>query len=151
VTAPRRLSLILLVALAVVLAAAVALAGPAAARTSAVHRFAVGSPGLQSALRIAHAHWRTDPCGGSVSVAAGPYAHPAQNGDCQIALNPAVRFDWPKLCTVVMHEVGHLVGHPHDRRPGHLMSPYYSGPAPECRVTPRGGASPRRATARRAG
>ncbi len=125
------------------LVASSAVAGPAA-------RFAVGSSALEQAERIARDHWGTDACGGSVALrwvrqdadinalstwttaSPDPYADPSDNRDCSIALNPAAHFDWPKLCTVIVHEYGHLTGHDHDRRPGRLMSEVYTTPLEQC-------------------
>jgi hypothetical protein len=139
------------------------LAGMAVAGTpSAASRFAVGSPGLTVAQNIAVAHWGWSPCAGQVSIVwkrqsadinamsvwstlgVDAYADPQDNQDCQIELNPAATWDWPKLCTVVVHEYGHLSGHDHDARPGRLMSAIYTTPIPECATV-----EPRPATASR--
>jgi hypothetical protein len=139
------------------------LAGAALAGTrGAASRFAVGSPGLSLAQSLAVARWGWSPCGGDVRISwkrqagdinamsvwstlgADPYADPQHNQDCEIELNPAATWDWPKLCTVVVHEYGHLTGHDHDDHPGRLMSPIYTTPAPECVTT----AEPRATTAR---
>jgi hypothetical protein len=149
---------------ALVLAAIISccLAGLAMAKTrSASSRFAIGSPSVQKAQTLAVAHWGWAPCGGQVSIVwrrqagdinamsvwttAGtdPYADPADNQDCVIELNPVASWSWPKLCTVIVHEYGHLTGHDHDPRTGRLMSPLYTTPLPECAT-----AEPRRASSR---
>lgn len=153
-------------AIAVLAPAAVAQA-PAAPSV----RFAVGSPALEAAQAIARAHWGVDPCGGDVAIAWVPleryvnalsswtvqasdaYAAPELNRDCRIDLSTRMAFAWPKLCTVVVHEYGHLAGRRHDDAPGRLMSAVYERPIPEClpQAQRRATASLRRASSRRAG
>jgi hypothetical protein len=136
-----RLLLSFLVALALLPAAAQAdvtlpqLPVPASdALTTAAHGLAV-------------AHWGVDPCGGQVTVTwahmgAGINArsqwmsydihNPATYSQCSITYNLDVDWDWPKLCTVIEHELGHLSGHDHVNDPHDVMSPYYVYPTPEC-------------------
>jgi hypothetical protein len=136
-----RLLVSALVALALLPAAAQADVGvpelpvPAAdALTSTAHGLAV-------------ARWGVDPCGGQVSVTwahmgAGINArsqwmstdihNPATYTQCSITYNLDVDWDWPKLCTVIEHELGHLAGHEHVDDPHDVMSPYYVYPSPEC-------------------
>ena len=108
---------------------------PAAdALTSAAHGLAV-------------ARWGVEPCGGQVAVAwshmgAGINArsqwmsvdihNPATYSQCSITYNLDVDWDWPKLCTVIEHELGHLAGHEHVDDPHDVMSPYYVFPTVEC-------------------
>jgi hypothetical protein len=159
---------LLLAALLSCLPAAVAVAATGA--RPATTRFAVGSPAVATAQQVARAHWGSDPCGGAVDIVwkrqagdvnavslwstatTAPYADPADNSDCEIDLNSAAAWDWPKLCTVIVHEYGHLTGHDHDPRAGRLMSAVYATPLAECRSTaePRGVASRARASASRA-
>jgi hypothetical protein len=169
VVLPSRIVLAVVVgALAVAgLLSATAVAGPAT-------RFAPASPtspAIAQAEQIARAYWGSDPCSGAVDVrwvrqapdinalstwatpATDPYGDPDANTDCTIDLNPAATFDWPKFCTVLVHEFGHLTGHDHDPRPGRLMSELYTTPLAQC-TTPtarRGAGSRRLATARRSG
>jgi Matrixin len=96
---------------------------------------------------LAVARWGVDPCGGQVSVTwahmgAGINArsqwmstdihNPATYTQCSITYNLDVDWDWPKLCTVIEHELGHLAGHEHVDDPHDVMSPYYVYPSPEC-------------------
>lgn len=113
--------------------------------------FAVGSAPMQQAERLAVRHWGATVCGGSVDVkwttldadvnatsswlatdSNAPFADPAHNTLCEVDLNSTQTFDWPKFCTVVIHEFGHLTGHPHSDNANDVMSAYYSTPAPEC-------------------
>jgi hypothetical protein len=136
-----RLLLSFLVALAILPAAAQADSGlpqlpvPASdALTTAAHALAV-------------AHWGVDPCAGQVTVTwahmgAGINArstwmsydihNPATYSQCAISYNLDADWDWPKLCTVIEHELGHLAGHDHVNDPHDVMSPYYVYPTPEC-------------------
>lgn len=119
-------------------------------------RFAVGSPAFNSARDIAQAHWGTSPCSGSVDIAwvsldpdtnataawrnpTDAWNNPSQNFDCRIEFNANADYDWPKLCTVMTHEMGHLVGQPHDQNPGQLMSPIYTDPIGVCTGPEPGG------------
>jgi hypothetical protein len=102
---------------------------------------------MTTAHTLAVARWGTDPCAGQVSVSwshmgAGINARsqwmstdvhdPATYTDCAISYNLDVDWDWPKLCTVVEHELGHLSGHDHVNDPHDVMSPYYVFPSGEC-------------------
>jgi Matrixin len=131
-------------------------AGSATAR-AAVHqpvaapdvRFALGGEAMTVARDIAQQHWGTAPCGGQVEIAwaqldgetnataawrnpTDAWNNAGENFDCRIEFNAASDYDWPKLCTVMTHEMGHLVGQPHAANPGELMSPIYTDPLPAC-------------------
>jgi hypothetical protein len=105
------------------------------------------------AHQIAVEHWGgAEPCNGQVheywahlrepggrnpnatsTWATTNNADPATYHDCSIAFSYDVNWDWPKYCTIVMHEIGHLRGHDHnDTDPDDIMYPYYGTPAPEC-------------------
>ena len=113
-----------------------------------------------TAHALAVAHWGVDPCAGQVTVTwahMGPginarsqwmsydIHNPATYSQCSITYNLDVDWDWPKLCTVIEHELGHLAGHDHVDDPHDVMSPYYVYPTPECAA----GAPPRRPPRRR--
>jgi matrixin len=100
-----------------------------------------------TAHALAVAHWGADPCAGQVTVTwahmgAGINArsqwmsydvhNPATFTQCSITYNLDVDWDWPKLCTVIEHELGHLAGHEHVNDPHDVMSPYYVLPTAEC-------------------
>jgi hypothetical protein len=54
-------------------------------------------------------------------------------------LSPAWRravYDWPWLCTLVVHEYGHLAGHGHVDDPNHIMHATIERIAPECEHAP---------------
>ena len=113
------------VALLAGLAGALAFAAPAAAAPAVATDTA-----MATAADLARAQWGMDPCGGQVTVLwtilapqvnatstwsnpIGGYADPAENSGCKIEYNELAQWDWPKLCTVVVHEMGHLSGHDH--------------------------------------
>jgi hypothetical protein len=100
-----------------------------------------------SAHALAVARWGVDPCGGQVAVTwahmgAGINARstwmsidihdPSTYSQCAISYNLDIDWDWPKLCTVIEHELGHLAGHEHVNDPHDVMSPYYVFPSAEC-------------------
>lgn len=100
-----------------------------------------------SAHALAVARWGVDACGGQVTVTwahmgAGINArstwmstdahNAATYSQCAISYNLDVDWDWPKLCTVIEHELGHLAGHDHVDDDHNVMSPYYVYPTPEC-------------------
>ena len=141
-----------LVALALLLAGLSA--APAASAASA-QEFAVGSPEFQRAVGIAQAHWGTVPCQGQVHYtwqglepltnARATWSNPtdawnnvAANFDCTVVFNALTQYDFPMLCTVMAHELGHLLGRQHEARDGELMSAIYSAPLPECGGTTTG-------------
>ena len=128
---------------------------PAAAQAAG----AVPVPAADALTTAAHAlavAWGVEPCSGQVAVT---WAHmgsginarstwmsvdihnPATYSQCSIAYNLDIDWDWPKLCTVIEHELGHLAGHEHVNDPHDVMSPYYVFPSPEC-ATGQPGAQP---------
>ncbi len=124
---------------------------PAAARADDGLAPALPVPAADTLMSTAHglavARWGVEPCGGQVQVSwnhMGPGinarsqwmsvdAHdPSTYSQCSISYNLDVDWDWPKLCTVVEHELGHLSGHDHVDDPHDVMSPYYVYPSAEC-------------------
>ena len=102
---------------------------------------------MGTAHGLAVSRWGVEACGGQVGVTwahmgAGINArsqwmstdvhNPATYSQCSITYNLDVDWDWPKLCTVVEHELGHLSGHEHVNDPHNVMSPYYVYPSSEC-------------------
>src|SRR3954470_1141676 len=123
--------------------------------------YAAGSQGMQTAVALAKQHWGADPCGGNVEIVwsglasdinaqsswtnpTSAYDNPTQNGDCKVTFNPGAEYDWPKFCTVAVHEYGHLAGRPHVNSDDDVMSPYYIKPVAECKqpATPAPAAVP---------
>jgi hypothetical protein len=135
---------------------------PAAAQAAATVPVPASDALTTSAHALAVARWGADPCGGQVAVTwahmgAGINArsqwmsvdvhNPATYSQCSIAYNLDVDWDWPKLCTVIEHELGHLAGHEHVNDPHDVMSPYYVYPSAECAAAePAGAATPAPAT-----
>lgn len=101
---------------------------------------------VSHAQAISRAHWHTDPCGGRVTIgyramppvwnAESVYTtsdgNPAGFGDCSITFNAAEPWTWPRFCTVMVHEYGHLTGHPHSTDPGDVMYPLLVRIDPVC-------------------
>jgi hypothetical protein len=126
--------------------------GAAVARAATLgpeRRFPIDGPAVAASRRVAVAHWGAEPCGGQVEMVwtalpAGTNAvatwrnpfhawnAPRENFDCRIQLNANGMFDFPKLCTVITHEFGHLLGRPHTPERGQLMSAYYERPIQPC-------------------
>lgn len=135
-----------------IVCAALALAAvPAAAMADDAEPPPIPVPAADGLMTTAHglavARWGMDPCGGQVAMSwqhmgTGINARsqwmsidtndPSTFSDCSITYNLDVDWDWPKLCTVVEHELGHLSGHDHVNDPHDVMSPYYVYSAPEC-------------------
>jgi Matrixin len=153
-----RRSVLLAVAAAALLAAAptshAASPGPA-------QQWPVGGAAMQQARAIAVAHWGIDPCGGDVDVSwadlpadenadsvwTNPYqdyGDPKDNTLCSVTFNTRQDWDWGKLCTVFVHEFGHLAGYQHSADPGDVMFPYYIGTnVPACEaVSPAASQAP---------
>jgi hypothetical protein len=116
-------------------------------------QWTAGPAAMRTAKSIATATWGQAPCGGHVSVAWAPEpesvngvaswntpvpatGNPQDNTGCRIVFSSTERFTWPKFCTVVAHEYGHLLGRPHSADGPDLMSPVYRKPLPACAATP---------------
>jgi hypothetical protein len=153
--------------------AALALAALPAAAQADGEPPAIPVPAADALMATAHsyavARWGMDPCGGQLTTT---WAHmgsginarsqwmsidshdPSTYSECSITYNLDIDWDWPKLCTVVEHELGHLSGHDHVDDPHNVMSPYYVYPTAECeaatsQVTPTPESAPRSATSSR--
>ncbi|WP_445149437.1 matrixin family metalloprotease [Baekduia sp. Peel2402] len=143
----RRFLLIPLLALALLLPSVTN------AADSPATRWPVGGSTLRTALWMGSEHWGMTPCRGRVVMSwdalgsatnaqsswandVDPYLQPSFNTDCEIALSLQVDWDWQKLCTVVVHEVGHLTGHDHIDDMDDVMYATYVEPVAECLTTP---------------
>ncbi len=107
-------------------------------------RWPIGGTAFQAARQIAVDHWGMDPCQGDVDIAWGrlpadenaestwtnqfqDYGDPAHNTLCDVTFNTRQDWDWPKLCTVFVHEFGHLAGNAHSDDEDDVMFAYYVG------------------------
>jgi hypothetical protein len=138
---------------AAALLASLALAAPASADAPVAARWPAGGSTLRTALAIGAEHWGMTPCRGRVAISwarlgsatnaqsawandVDEHTQPSFNEDCSIVLSTDVEWDWPKLCTVMVHEVGHLDGHDHVDAADDVMYATYVTPVAECAVAP---------------
>lgn len=109
----------------------------------------------QTAQAIAVQHWGTAPAedppivwahlGRTINARATWFALGApldwtQYTDEKITFSYDVGWNWPKFCTVMVHEYGHLLGKVHTDDPRDVMTAVYAGPIRECvprQVRPR--------------
>lgn len=125
--------------------AGLALAGPARAELSPADTALV-----QRSAEVAQQYWSAAPCAGAVDYGYGAlpdgaigYASwvrpsnapvdPATFRSCRIDLLPDADLRPAALCTVIVHEVGHLLGRAHSDDPGDVMYPSLGAPLPGCR------------------
>jgi hypothetical protein len=137
--------------------------GAGAVASADVAHFAVGSPAMIQAELIATKYWGVSPCNGVVAVSWAPldpaingsstwwnpvaaYGNAAANTQCAITFNQNQAFDWPMFCTVMVHEIGHLVGQQHSTDATSVMYPIYVAPVAACQGTPAAAAGFRAAT-----
>jgi hypothetical protein len=120
---------------------------------------------MAKARRLADQQWGFDPCQGAITTTWGTlpadqnavstwlnqhqdYGDPAHNTQCSVTFNTRQDWDWPKFCTIAIHEFGHLAGNPHSDDPNDVMFAYYAGTnVPECDASPavsRAPTAPRR-------
>lgn len=118
---------------------------------------------LSIALALAYKFWGVKPCHGHYRVEVTAlaesvfgesswrpptgrsfYEDPAEWTNCVMRLasslwtQEALEAEWPLACTSVLHEWGHLTGHPHSDEPGAPPEP--PGTTPEQREVMRSGA-----------
>ena len=122
-----------------------------AALTPPDQQFAIGGTAMQVAEGVAKTYWNADACGGQVTVEwtdqsqtinavstwknpTDGYNNPGQNFDCTVDFNRDLSYDWPRFCTVLVHEFGHLTGHQHSPDPNDVMAPYYNHPIAQCQA-----------------
>jgi hypothetical protein len=113
--------------------------------------FPVAGADFQRAIAVAQGFWGATPCNGQVTYtwsglepltnARASWSNPssawgnaAQNFACEVVFNRGMQFDFPMLCTVMTHEIGHLLGQQHDPNAGQLMSAIYTAPIGPCQA-----------------
>lgn len=82
---------------------------------------------VDRAQAIAAKVWN-DPCAGHVTIAYGVPAKPSWIGwsdpwSCTVTLSSTVTFTWMPLCSLIVHEYGHLAGF---RDPTNVADPIHS-------------------------
>ena len=104
---------------------------------------------VHAASDIAKTYWHATPCADQVAVGwsaldatvnatstwsnpVDAYSAPEQNAQCSITFNSALSWDWTRFCSILVHEYGHLTGHPHSADPADVMYAYYVAPVAEC-------------------
>ena len=133
--------------------AAVALGGSTAPAGAA--ELALDEASAAAAADVAKSYWQATPCAGQVAITwtplapttnatsswanpIGAYDAPEQNSACAIDFNSALDWDWTRYCSILVHEYGHLVGHPHGSDTGDVMYPYYLKPVAQCEAAAAG-------------
>jgi hypothetical protein len=121
--------------------------GAAGAASGRRAHFSAGNGVIQAAYELAVGYWHRTPCAGDVAFSwtdapgsriataywtADRSGDPARYTNCHIVLHRDAGSDWPKFCTIVVHEVGHLTGHGHVRDRASVMYPFYVGPRGPC-------------------
>jgi hypothetical protein len=152
-TLARARALARLAALTVAATLALPVAGAGAAVEDPAGRWPTTGTAMHAAFAVAVDRWGAMPCGGHVDVRwealapgtnadarwhnpVSPWSRPLENAACEVALSPDAQWDWTKLCSVVVHEVGHLWGHDHAEDQRDVMFPIYLEPVAECAATP---------------
>ena len=132
----------------IVAAAASALIATAPAAASPADDFPAHGEQMAQAYDQARGYWQGTPCGGQVRIAwaamdkelnalakwtTTDVSRPETYTDCSITFNTAQPYDYPMLCSVMAHEIGHLLGQPHGgNQEGSVMSETYYGPVGPC-------------------
>ena len=136
------------IVLAGLVASAVSVARASAATPA--QRYPVGSAGMSLAVSIAERYWDADPCGGDVALSwatvdpswvnaraywsnpIGVSGHADANFACSVVFNANAWLPWPRFCSVVAHEYGHLTGHSHSDDPSDVMAGVIRTTLPAC-------------------
>lgn len=158
-----RLLVVIVALIGAVLPAGAARADAGAAADDPALLFPVDGPAIRAALDVGAARWGGTPCHHDLTLRWGALA-PSINAEarwsslrlgskrpdlylaCEVVLNRRVEWDWPKLCTVIVHELGHLWGEDHTADEKDIMFPSYVAPSRDCvlaPVPPTGAGAPR--------
>jgi hypothetical protein len=110
---------------------------------------AIGTPEFDQLVQVATGHWPATPCGGAVEYGYADlpgttvgYASwmqpavespdPATFSSCRIDLEAGLEVEPATLCTVIAHELGHLLGLGHVDDPADVMHANLRGSLVEC-------------------
>lgn len=122
----------------------------AQAQTDPSARFPASGFHMRAATAVAAAQWGQNPCQGQVKLSwqamdigleaqaqwlapdISDIKDPSSWMGCEIVFNSSAGYSFVKLCSVLVHEMGHLLGREHTGARG-IMAERYSRPAASCR------------------
>ena len=110
-------------------------------------RFPVGGDAMNAAMATSQQYWAGVACGGAVDLRwsdmdpsmnaratwTSPVgAPPSQYTGCIVEFNRQIPYDYGRLCSAMLHEIGHLLGQAHSSDPASPMAHDYIGPVGPC-------------------